>query len=115
MGHAAILQQINQQTPASIPTRLRLRLRRSGREYAVNSGHSDIRRHLHADKSGEVREALEVNRLCTGLVSVNFSIAADIQQCYVLIIAPFCEDDSQIVVNDYRPFSVHLARKGMVA
>ena len=42
-------------------------------------------------------------------------MAADIQQSYVLIITPFCEDNSQIVVNDYGSFSAHLAREGMIA
>lgn len=48
-------------------------------------------------------------------MSVNFSMAADIQQGYVLIIAPFCEDNPQIVINDYRPFFAHLAYEGMIA
>jgi hypothetical protein len=48
------------------------------------------------------------------LVSVNCGMTADIQQSYVPIIAPFCEDNPQIVINDYRPFSAHLACQGMI-
>lgn len=46
---------------------------------------------------------------------VNFSMTTDIQQGHVLIISPFREDDSQVMVNDYRPFSAHLAPERMIA
>jgi hypothetical protein len=46
---------------------------------------------------------------------VNVSMTTDIQQGHVLIISLFCEDDSQIMVNDYRPSSAHLAPERMIA
>ena len=49
------------------------------------------------------------------LVAVNFGMAADIQQSYVLIVAPFREDNPQIVINGCCPFSAHLACEGMIA
>ncbi|MDR3643566.1 MAG: hypothetical protein P4M02_00655 [Clostridia bacterium] len=49
------------------------------------------------------------------LVPVNFGVAADIQQSYILIIAPFREDDPQIVFDDQRPFPAHFSREGMIA
>jgi hypothetical protein len=39
------------------------------------------------------------------LVPVDFGMAANIQQSYVLIITPFREDNPQIAINGYRPFS----------
>lgn len=49
------------------------------------------------------------------LVPVDFGVAANIQEGYILIIAAFCEDGPQIVVNDQRPFTAHFSRKGMIA
>jgi hypothetical protein len=40
---------------------------------------------------------------------VDVSMVADIQQSYVLIVVPFCEDDPQIMVGLCSPFSAHLA------
>ena len=37
------------------------------------------------------------------LVTVNFSMAADIQKSNVLIIAPFCEHNPQIVIDHQAP------------
>ena len=34
------------------------------------------------------------------LVPVYFGVAANIQEGYILIIATFCKDEPQIVVND---------------
>jgi hypothetical protein len=46
---------------------------------------------------------------------VNVGMAAGIQQSHVLIVVPFCENNAQIMVDCYRPFSAHLARKSMIA
>jgi hypothetical protein len=46
---------------------------------------------------------------------VNVGMTTDIQQSYVLIVVPFREDDSQIMVYRYRPFSAHFTRESMVA
>lgn len=42
------------------------------------------------------------------LVAVNFGMAADIQQSYVPVVAPFREDNPRIAINGYRPFPLIL-------
>ncbi|MFZ2447932.1 MAG: hypothetical protein WAW37_16365 [Syntrophobacteraceae bacterium] len=41
-------------------------------------------------------------------MAVNFGMAADIQQSYVPVVAPFREDNPRIAINGYRPFPLIL-------